>query len=107
MREMEPGMQQFGWRLLQAMQQERESKVKGQHKLCLSVLGGARGLSKNVIVSGTELTPAKTQNSTITSCPNDSYMGGECFLDISIRVSYPYSGFEAPGQGQGTVIVRA
>lgn len=40
-------------------------------------------LSENVIVSGAELTPAKTQNSTITSSPNDSYLRGECYLDIS------------------------
>lgn len=72
------------------MQQERESRVKGQQKLCPSVLGGVQrlrdspgGLSENVIVSGTELTPAKTQNSTITSRPNDSYLRGECYPYIS------------------------
>lgn len=64
----------------------------------------AGGLSENVIVSGTELTAAKMQNSTITSCPNDSYLRGEI---LAIPVSYPCSGFEALGQGQGTVVVRA
>lgn len=66
-----------------------KAKLKGNRN-CSSVLGGVQrlqvspgDLGENVIVSGTELTPAKTQNSTITSCPNDSYLRGECYLDIS------------------------
>lgn len=41
------------------------------------------GLSENIIVSVAETMPAKTQNSTITSCPNDSYLNGEHYPDIS------------------------
>lgn len=82
--------QRFGWRLPKAMQQGRECKVKGQEKLCPSVLGGVQrlqvrpeGLSENIIVSVAEMMPAKTQNLTITSCPNDSYLNGEHYPDIS------------------------
>lgn len=41
------------------------------------------GLSENIIVSVAEMMPAKTQNLTITSCPNDSYLNGEHYPDIS------------------------
>lgn len=86
--------QLFAWRLPKAMQQERETKVKGQKKFHPSVLGGVQRsrespevLSENVIVSGSKLAPVKSQNTAITSCPCDSYLRGECYPVLAFSVS--------------------
>lgn len=73
------------------MQLERESKAKGQQKLCPSVLGGVQrfqespeGLSENVIISGSKLAPDKSQNTAVTSSPCDAYLRGWGYPDTSL-----------------------